>query len=277
MKNFFYKDHAIKYLETGAGRPIIFLHNAGNDHTIWEHQIRHFQRSHKIYALDQLGYGESDRPHVDYTLDLYANVLNAFITGLEIHKPILIGNCLGSAMSIQYALKNPDKVQSMVLFNVLTKNTSDKGFFGPICKAVQGSRLASRCLTRLQYSRITSWIAVKGCHFFLYGTKGEQDRNFVEHVQSLYAHPDQLRVFFNLIENQKSFQGLDEIQKPHDFPPACVVWGEKNRILPLSAGREFCGTFNPERLDIIRDCGHLVMRENYNRANESIEEFIGVS
>lgn len=274
MKTFLYKNHSIKFYETGKGRPLLFLHNGGNDHRIWEYQIRHFQKSHRIFAMDQLGYGESDRPPVEYSLDLYTDILGSFIETLKIKKPVLIGNCLGSAMSLRYALQKPQNVRGMVLCNVLTRDTLEKGFFGPVCKAVNDHHGICSLVDRIKDYRITRWFAIKYCPFFLYGPTGEPDNEFIAHLKRLYGHNEQMPMLYSLIKNCRSFQYLDDMRKPDNFPPAHVIWGEKNRVLPSRAGNGFCERLNLEQLEIVSNCGHLVMREAHDTVNESIERFL---
>jgi pimeloyl-ACP methyl ester carboxylesterase len=66
-----YNGNKIWHEETGHGDPLVFLHNGGNDHRIWDHQVAHFSKSHRVIAVDHIGHGNSDRPPVNYTLPLF--------------------------------------------------------------------------------------------------------------------------------------------------------------------------------------------------------------
>ena len=118
MEHFLFRNHKVCYTKQGSGEPMIFFHNAGNDHRIWDAQVAHFSKSYEVYAVDSLGYGQSDKPDVDYTLSLYADMVETFIEEVRIKKPIIVGHCIGAAMSLHYSAKNPEKVKALILFNI---------------------------------------------------------------------------------------------------------------------------------------------------------------
>jgi pimeloyl-ACP methyl ester carboxylesterase len=81
----------------------------------WFKQLRYFAKYTEIYAYDILGHGKSDNPQVEYTAQLFVEVLRTFIKKLSIVDPILVGHSLGGIISQAFALKYPDLVQKLVL------------------------------------------------------------------------------------------------------------------------------------------------------------------
>ena len=53
-KYFDYQGYKVFYVEAGKGDPMVFLHNGGTSHRIWENQLRHFSRKYHVYAMDNL-------------------------------------------------------------------------------------------------------------------------------------------------------------------------------------------------------------------------------
>ena len=102
---------AIHYDVYGEGFPIVCLHNAGADSSIWEYQTDFFKSNFQVIVLDLPGYGKSDRPRVPYTLEYYQQILDAFLNKLEITNCYLLGNCIGASIALYYAKKNPNKVK----------------------------------------------------------------------------------------------------------------------------------------------------------------------
>jgi len=105
----------------GQGEPIVFLHNGGNDHRIWDHQIAYFARTHRVIATDHIGFGESDKPDLEYTLPLFTEMVATLIDELQLAPVTLIGHCIGGAMAINYTRGHTDKVNrhddDLVLFD----------------------------------------------------------------------------------------------------------------------------------------------------------------
>ena len=117
-QTFSYLEHEIAYHQAGSGDPLILMHNGGCSHIIWKHQIEHFSRTYRVLALDLLGFGDSSRPRMPYTLEVYVEVLKRFIEENQLTKPTLVGNCIGAAIALEYASQYPEKVSSLALCNV---------------------------------------------------------------------------------------------------------------------------------------------------------------
>jgi pimeloyl-ACP methyl ester carboxylesterase len=102
---------------------MLFLHNAGNDHHIWEHQIRYFSQKYRVVAVDSLGYGRSDNPKLDYSLPLYTEMVSTIMDALGLAPVTIVATCTGAAMALNYALANPQKVKRLFLFHIATENS----------------------------------------------------------------------------------------------------------------------------------------------------------
>ena len=122
------------YRRAGAGKPLLFLHNGGNSHIIWQRQLQHFAASHECFAFDLPGYGKSVNLSMRYSLQFYVDFLREFMTQMGIEKVTLVGNCVGSAISLSHAIEQPESVERLILFNILTKATVWDGILGPFFK-----------------------------------------------------------------------------------------------------------------------------------------------
>ena len=134
MSTFQFHGYNVWYNESGEGGPLIFLHNGGNDHRIWDHQVNHFSATRRVIVLDHLGFGNSDRPSLDYTLPLYSEQVKSLIEHLNVDKATLAGHCIGAAMSLHYAVRHPETVERLILFNTATERTLCAG---PLRQAYQ--------------------------------------------------------------------------------------------------------------------------------------------
>ncbi len=72
----------IHYDKRGLGPPVVLLHGlyVGASHEEYRHNIAALQRYFTVYAVDLLGYGDSDSPHLTHTAELHQHLLRAFIT-----------------------------------------------------------------------------------------------------------------------------------------------------------------------------------------------------
>src|SRR5437879_6420883 len=131
METFHYQGLPIKYLREGKGEPIVFIHNGGTSHAIWRDVLPRFTDRYEVYALDLLGFGASAKPDSGYTLENYLSLLGAFVDEFDLSPALLVGNCMGSAMALGFAMRRPRDVRGLVLINPLTDATYSAGWLGP--------------------------------------------------------------------------------------------------------------------------------------------------
>jgi pimeloyl-ACP methyl ester carboxylesterase len=104
-----------RQIEKGSGYNYIFLHGFGSSLEVWEALIRNFS-SGRLISLDLIGFGGSDRPDVEYSLEMHRKYLTGFMDALKIRQAILIGSSMGASISAWTAARSPDRVQGIVLF-----------------------------------------------------------------------------------------------------------------------------------------------------------------
>ncbi|MFC1707592.1 alpha/beta fold hydrolase [Planctomycetota bacterium] len=271
---FVFQGHEVRYFTAGRGKPVVFLHNGGNDHRVWDFQLERFSRNHAVYALDHLGYGQSDKPEVAYSLDLYSSMLAGFLAERGLESVTLVGNCVGSAMSLHHALQTPEKIAGLVLFNVLTAKTLSYGRFGGLSRAVARAPVLGRILRRAARRLVLPAFSRTPVFRMQYGTTFSEEQEFVQHLHELYDDPHQIRVLLSLLLNLRSYAALDELVKPARFPPVCLIWGAQNAILPSIGEKELSHRLRPDQVWVVADCGHLVMRERHEEVSEYMDVFM---
>ncbi len=226
--------------------------------------------------MDLLGYGQSDKPYVKYTLGLYTDILSEFIETI-IKKPVIImGNCIGAAQALNLSAESPELIKALVLFNIASVNTLHKGIFSFLYRASKNSAVQN-FLTKRAKMRIAVSFAKRVTFNRLYGKKGEpaeSKKNFKKHIHSLYSNDKNLIILYNLLKNFDSFERIDNLLLPEDSPPSMVIWGKQNVILPYKNGKKLCDRLHLTQLHVVENCGHMVMREDYKNVNLSIENFL---
>jgi len=277
LSTFNFNSHNIWYQKTGTGStPILFLHNGGNDHRIWDYQVKHFSENYEIYLMDLLGYGQSDKPYIKYTLGLYTDILSEFIETI-IKKPVIImGNCIGAAQALNLSAESPELIKTLVLFNIASVNTLHKGIFSFLYGASK-NRIVQNFLTKRSKMKMAISIAKRVTFNRLYGTKGEpaeSKKEFKKHIHYLYSNDKNLIILYNLLKNFDTFERIDNLSLPENFPPSMVIWGKQNIILPYKNGEDLCDRLQLTQLNVVENCGHMVMREDYKNVNSSIENFL---
>lgn len=114
-------DTAYYYAGTGTGRPVILVHGGGagaESVSNWHASFPLFAAHGPTYAMDMVGFGNSDAPSPDefaYTQSSRNRQLIDFIEALDLGPAHLVGNSMGGATSLGVAMERPDLVESLVL------------------------------------------------------------------------------------------------------------------------------------------------------------------
>jgi pimeloyl-ACP methyl ester carboxylesterase len=109
--------HVERYGHGGA--PVVLIHGFGTCSFLWRNIGPSLAiTQHTAYAVDLLGYGESDRPFdADFGLAAQADYLERAMTALRVARAALVGVDIGAAIALRLATLRPERVARLVLVN----------------------------------------------------------------------------------------------------------------------------------------------------------------
>src|SRR2546426_7653135 len=105
----------LHYLEAGRGAPVVLLHGLGGDGSRWGPNIEPLARDFHVFALDQIGFGQSDKPLANYHTGMLAEFLVDFLKAVNVPKASLVGNSMGAGVALYTAVHYPQAVDRIVL------------------------------------------------------------------------------------------------------------------------------------------------------------------
>ncbi|WP_405161337.1 alpha/beta hydrolase [Nocardia sp. NBC_01499] len=273
MDIFEHRGRAVAFERAGSGAPVVFLHNAGTQRHIWDDQVATLRRDHEVFALDLPGYGESDQPADGYRLADYVHMLGAFLDTHRLTDVVLVGNCLGSATSLSYAMGHPDRVRALVLINPLTLDTVSSGQSAALAWADARLPLGPLARRLALPGRAVSLIIANQL-----GSRGKRQK--LQDSPRLRAHwsdRGRLLALHGLVQDFPAYAAFDRFDPPADFPPICTVWGKQNRILSARAGARLNRKLHVHTAVELPDCGHLPMVEDPDRVTSVITDFLATT
>lgn len=103
--------------ESGEGIPVIFLHGAWHDSSQWVSIMELLGANVQCFAPDLLGFGESENPHLHYSINLQVECLSEFFQALRLEQFYLVGHSLGGWVASSYARKYPEQVLGLMLLS----------------------------------------------------------------------------------------------------------------------------------------------------------------
>jgi len=105
------------YEETGAGAPLILMHEFGGHYMSWEPQVRYFSRRYRCITYAARGWPPSDVPD---DVALYSQARAAddcadLMKALGIERAHLCGLSMGATAALEFAIRHPGKASALVI------------------------------------------------------------------------------------------------------------------------------------------------------------------
>src|SRR6185295_1266450 len=132
-----------------AAPPLVFIHGvgAGASSFMWRKNFDELAHDFRVYAIDLLGFGFSDKPAVaSYSADLYVELITDFIREVAGYPANVVASSLGAAYAIRVADEHPELIKGMILngpagADALTRRPGMAGaaFYGLLQSPVLGT------------------------------------------------------------------------------------------------------------------------------------------
>lgn len=225
----------------GTGRPLILVHGFGGSIGHWRKNIPVLAASgYRVFALDLLGFGGSDKPPLDYSLDLWKALLKDFWAEQVQEPAVFVGNSIGALLSLMLIADYPEIATGGILLNCaggLNHRPSELNL--PL-------RTAMGIFSRLIRSKITGPFIFNQIRH-----KPRLRRTLLQIYRDPEAVTDEL---VDLIHEPSCDQGAQQVfatilsAPPGPLPeellpkvkhPLLVLWGAEDPWTPVSAGRVF--------------------------------------
>jgi haloalkane dehalogenase len=135
-------DTELAYVNTGQGKPVVFLHGNPTSSYLWRNIIPHVAGTHRCLAPDLVGMGESGRaPGSTYRFVDHARYLDAWFDALGLTGGVtLVVHDWGSALGFHWARRHPDAVRALVYMEAIVRPLTWTEWPEPARKVFQAMR-----------------------------------------------------------------------------------------------------------------------------------------
>ena len=249
----------IRYLEAGdPSKPtVILLHGLGGNADGWAFNIPALAANYHVIAPDQVGFGKSDKPMIAYRVETYVDFLDKFMSELKIEKASLAGNSMGGWISALYALKNPTKVEKIVLVDAAgfaPPKNFDVNFLNNLNPS---TREGTKALVKLIFANpaLTTDAAVD------------------QFITMLIAAGDGYTIQ-TLIESIKRGEGYLDGKAQNIKQPTLIIWGKQDGLVTLDNGERFDREIPNSTLIVFDQAGHVPQIEKAQEFNAAVLKFL---
>ncbi len=260
-----------RYWTAGQGRSsVVLIHGLGGHVEDWTDNISVLAEKRRVFALDMVGFGRTDKPPACYTTIYLMEFVHDFMAALGIRKATLIGESLGGAVALRFASEFPDQVEKLILADAV-------GFGREL-----GFSLRVSCLPLLgelatQPGRLRSAFALQ--QDFENPVLADDD-----HIQldfEISRLPGAQSALLTTLRAFANFWGvrpdlyLPVLDRLADIKaPTLIIWGAQDRLLPVAQGRHAAQILPHARLQVFDPCGHIPNMECPEDFNEAVVNFL---
>ena len=120
------------YIDKGTGQTFLFLHGNPTSSYLWRNVMRYVEPSGRVVAVDNIGFGRSDKPELDYIYQTHYQYVEAFIEQLGLRDIILVVHDWGSVLGLDYARQHSDNVRGVVFMEAIIPPAFPMADLGPL-------------------------------------------------------------------------------------------------------------------------------------------------
>jgi abhydrolase domain-containing protein 6 len=241
-------DHEWRYLEAGAGPPLLLVHGFSGSKENWLPLLPYLVDRHRVIAVDLPGWGETTRlQDADYGIPAQAVRVTEFIAALGLQRPVLVGHSMGGFIAGIVGSRYANTVSSLVLVAPAGVRFRANDF----AERVLAGQTPFNVDDRAGWARLVDdlfeqppWLPPRVVDALV-------ARNVVNHA--FHDHAIEL-----IRRGDNAF--LLERELPQLRAPLAVIWCEKDRILDVTGADAF-RVVPGARIALLPDCGHMVMME----------------
>jgi pimeloyl-ACP methyl ester carboxylesterase len=238
----------------GSGRPLVLVHGLGSRAADWANLIPQLiDGGHRVYALDLLGYGLSERPRdADYSIANQASIVEGYLDSEHLQQVDLAGWSMGGWIAMRVALQQPERIRRLVLLDsagLRFKLGFDPALFKP--------------------SSPTDLAVLEG----LLGPHPRPLPGFL--AMALLRRGDRIGwVLHRSLQSMMAGDDLLDGKLGALTMPVLIGWGEQDRLIPLAVGYKLHAQILQSVLDIYAGCGHLAPGQCVSQVGPSVVDFL---
>jgi pimeloyl-ACP methyl ester carboxylesterase len=265
--------HRAVYRVAGSGPTVVLIHGMINSSRHWEAVAKKLAGSHRVIAPDLIGHGDSATPRGDYSLGAHAASIRDLLATIGVESATIVGHSLGGGVAMQFFYQFPQRTERLVLI-------SSGGLGQEVSPLLRGAALpGSAALLRLATRpRLVAALAAGGARLRSRGNSTGVYLQAVARALGPLRESASQQAFLQTLRSVIDIHGQrvsarDRLYLLGDMP-TLIVWGERDRTIPISHGIEAADSIPSCRFEALPAAAHFPNIEDPEGLAAVLEDFL---
>ncbi len=250
----------------GRGPAVVLIHGQGGSWRWWLRTLPALAAHSRVVAVDLPGFGESDRIGTEDVFGEHVATVVGLLDHLGLSEAVLVGHSMGGLVSLRAACDHPDRVSGLLLTNAGGAALSALR----LRFIVTGLRVFN---TVFAVPWVAGAVARRGWLRSALFAAAVHDRRTLSTALAMQIVPGMASPGY--VESlEAAARAASQVTPEAVTCASLVVWGERDRILPVSLGRSLAQTIPDARFVGLADVGHCAMIEAPERFSRLVGDFL---
>jgi pimeloyl-ACP methyl ester carboxylesterase len=256
-------DRFISYVEAGTGSPLILLHGMPTWGFVFHRALPLLEREHRVLIPDLPGFGFSDRSdRFSRSLSRQSERVAAWMDAAGVERASIAGHDIGAAVALRLAALHPERVDKLCLIDAAAYDFWPAPSFHELGHPSVKRRLTAGALSRSLAKALEP-------HF------ASPDPEMLRGLLAPYA-TEVGKV--SLIRDASALDCGETMELAALLPsvkaPTLVLWGDRDALQPLEAGRRLARELPRARLSLVTGAGHFCMIDRPVEFSDALGGFL---
>jgi pimeloyl-ACP methyl ester carboxylesterase len=246
--------------------PLVLLHGTSDSLHTWGGWTEVLSRERRVIRVDLPGFGlTGPAPDGDYRVERYVEFVSELLDALGVRRFVVVGNSFGGWVAWETALARPDRVAALVLVDSAGYPLESQSV--PI-----GFRVARvPGLNRLMRSILPRGVVDSSVR----NTYGDPSRVTEELVDRYYELTLREGNRAALAQRFAAGRWAEDPGRIRQLRlPTLVLWGERDRLIPLHYGEQFHRDIAGSELVVLPELGHVPQEEDPRATVAAVRGFL---
>ena len=256
----------LHYREEGSGPPVVLLHANYASLFMWEPWATALKDRYRVIRVDLPAHGlTGPEPSGDYSLQRIQSLFEQFVDARGLERFVVVGTSIGGTVAMRYAADHPERIERLVMISP-----------GSLESRVRGR---TRPANVPKIADLLAWVTPRAFTAYLlrndYGDPARVTDAVIDEWYLMWMREGNRQAMIDLLRQYVS--GGVEAKIRSIRVPVLLMWGERNKRVPLSLAYETRALLENSpavQLEVLPGIGHMLVQEAPQQSAAVIRRYL---